>query len=88
MFRPIVGVVVVMKGGGWLHKLREELHVLRVAVERFTSQRFKQKINNIVSRADGSLRSKEATLRQISSKFRVFSECYKVSFDAIVQVFR
>lgn len=77
-----------MKGGEWLRKLREELHVSRVAVERFT--------NGLAIKADDrQYRIRRGRLTEIEEgntapdifEVQSLSECYKVSFDSIVQVF-
>jgi hypothetical protein len=77
-----------MKGGEWLRKLREELHVSRVAVERFTS--------GLAIQADNQqYRIRRGRLTEIEQgnaapdifEVQSLSECYKVSFDSIVQVF-
>lgn len=77
-----------MKGGEWLRKQREELHVSRVAVERFTSSLAIQADNQRYRIRRGRLTEiEQGNAAPDIFEVQSLSECYKVSFDAIVQVF-
>jgi transcriptional regulator with XRE-family HTH domain len=76
------------KPGDWLRGLREELHLTRVAVERFTSEAA-SKANNVRYRIRRGRLSKIEEGKAVPDIFEVESlcECYKVTYEAVLHVF-
>jgi hypothetical protein len=73
-----VGVVVMTNPGDWLRGLREELHLTRVAVERFTSEAASRANNERIGfGGDGSRRLKKAGLCRIFLKLRACANVTK-----------
>jgi len=81
-------VVAMMNSGDWLRKLREELHLTRIAVERITSEIASQRTNKRYRIRRGRLtdieeRSSAPNIFEVES----LSECYKVPYQAVLDVF-
>jgi hypothetical protein len=78
----------VTKPGDWLRGLREELHITRIAVERFTSEAA-SKANNERYRIRRGRLSKIEEGNAVPDIFEVESlcECYKVTYEAVMHAF-
>src|ERR1700683_2346382 len=78
-----VGVAVMTNPGDWLRGLREELHLTRVAVERFTSEAASRANNKRYQIRRGRLTQIEEG-KAVPDIFEVESlcECYKVTYEA------
>src|SRR5260370_41040626 len=82
------GVVVMTSPGGWLRGLREELHLTRMAVERLTSEIAR-------SANDERYRIRRGRLADMEDdkagpdifEAKSLSQCYKVTYPAILQAF-
>jgi len=74
--------------GDWLRGLREELHLTRVAVERFTSEAASRANNERYRIRRGRLTQIEEG-KAVPDIFEVESlcECYKVTYEAVLHVF-
>jgi hypothetical protein len=80
--------VVMTNPGDWLHGLREELHLTRVAVERFTSGAASRANNERYRIRRGRLTQIEEG-KAVPDIFEVESlrKCYKVTYEAVLHVF-
>jgi hypothetical protein len=84
----MAGVVVMTNPGAWLRGLREEIHLTRVAVERFTSEVASRANNERYRIRRGRLTELEGG-QAVPDIFEVESlcECYKVTYEAVLHVF-
>lgn len=84
----VAGVAVMTNPGDWLRGLREELHLTRMAVERLTEEFARATNNERYQIRRGRLTDIEEG-KTVPDIFEVESlcECYKVTYEAVLQAF-